>query len=50
MPPNATHGSPSVPTDPAIHNCVRTPIWIQDRIIDELEMDELAHVFYNKAQ
>jgi N-acetylmuramoyl-L-alanine amidase len=49
MPHNAIHGYPSVPTYPASHNCVRTPIWIQDEIIDELEMDELVHVFYNKA-
>jgi hypothetical protein len=50
MPRNAIHGYPSVPLYPASHNCVRTPIWIQDRVIDMLEMDELVHVFYNKAE
>jgi Putative peptidoglycan binding domain/S-layer homology domain/L,D-transpeptidase catalytic domain len=46
---NAIHGYPSVPTYPASHNCVRTPIWIQDEIVSQLEMGELVHVFYNKA-
>ena len=46
---NAIHGYPSVPTYPASHNCVRTPIWIQDEIVDELVMGELVHVFYNKV-
>jgi hypothetical protein len=49
MPHNAIHGYPSVPTYPASHNCVRTPIWIQDRIVDQLQMGELVHVFYNKV-
>lgn len=48
MPRNAIHGYPSVPTYPASHGCVRTPIWIQDEIVDELVMDELVHVFNNK--
>jgi hypothetical protein len=47
---NAIHGYPSVPTYPASHGCVRTPIWVQDEIVNELEMDELVHVFYNKAK
>ena len=47
---NAIHGYPSVPTYPASHNCVRTPIWVQDKIVDELEMGELVRVFYNKAE
>jgi hypothetical protein len=46
---NAIHGYPSVPTYPASHNCIRTPIWIQLKIVDQLEMGELVHVFYNKA-
>ncbi len=50
MPRNAIHGYPSVPLYPASHGCVRTPIWIQDEVIDELVMDELVHVFYNKAK
>ena len=50
MAKNAIHGYPSVPTYPASHGCVRTPIWIQDEIIDELEMGELVQVFYNKAK
>ncbi len=49
MPKNAIHGYPSVPLYPASHGCVRTPIWIQDEVVDELVMDELVHVFYNKA-
>jgi len=49
MAKNAIHGYPSVPTYPASHNCVRTPIWIQDKIVDQLEMGELVHVFYNKV-
>jgi hypothetical protein len=50
MPKNAIHGYPSVPTYPASHGCVRTPIWIQNEIIDQLEMGELVHVFYNTAK
>jgi N-acetylmuramoyl-L-alanine amidase len=46
---NAIHGYPDVPTYPASHNCVRTPIWIQDRVVDQLVMGELVHVFNNKA-
>jgi len=47
---NAIHGYPSVPLYPASHGCVRTPIWIQDEVVDELEMGELVHVFYNKVE
>jgi peptidoglycan hydrolase-like protein with peptidoglycan-binding domain len=50
MAKNAIHGYPSVPLHPASHGCIRTPIWIEDEIVDELEMDELVHVFYNKAK
>ena len=49
-PHDAIHGYPSVPTYPASHGCVRTPIWVQDRIVAHLEMGELVHVFYNKAK
>jgi peptidoglycan hydrolase-like protein with peptidoglycan-binding domain len=47
---NAIHGYPEVPTYPASHNCVRTPIWLQDRVVDQLVMGELVHIFYNKAK
>jgi N-acetylmuramoyl-L-alanine amidase len=50
MPRNAIHGYPSVPTYPASHGCIRTPIWIQDKIVDHFEMGELVHVFYNKLE
>ena len=30
---NAIHGYPSVPTYPASHGCVRTPIWVQDSLV-----------------
>lgn len=49
MAKNAIHGYPSVPTYPASHGCIRTPIWIQDELVRQLEMGELVHVFYNKA-
>jgi hypothetical protein len=49
-PHDAIHGYPSVPTYPASHGCIRTPIWIQDEIVDELVMGEAVHVFYNKAK
>jgi hypothetical protein len=48
-PHDAIHGYPSVPTYPASHGCIRTPIWIQDKIVDQLVMGEVVHVFYNKA-
>ena len=48
-PHDAIHGYPSVPTYPASHGCIRTPIWIQDLIVSHLDMGELVHVFYNKA-
>jgi N-acetylmuramoyl-L-alanine amidase len=50
QPKNAIHGYSPVPTYPASHGCVRTPIWIQDSLVDEFEMDELVQVFYNKLQ
>ncbi len=50
MPTIAVHGYPSVPLYPASHGCVRTPIWVQDSLIDEIEMGMPVDVFYNKAR
>jgi cell wall hydrolase len=47
---NAIHGYPSVPLYPASHGCVRTPIWVQNSLIDEIVMGMPVDVFYNKAR
>jgi peptidoglycan hydrolase-like protein with peptidoglycan-binding domain len=46
---NAIHGYPSVPTYPASHGCVRTPIWVQNSLIDQIELGIAVDVFYNKV-
>jgi N-acetylmuramoyl-L-alanine amidase len=46
---NAIHGYPSVPTYPASHNCVRTPIWVQNSLVDQIELGIPVDVFYNRA-
>jgi hypothetical protein len=50
MAKNAIHGYPSVPTYPASHGCVRTPIWVQNSLIDQIELGIPVDVFYNKAK
>ncbi len=50
MPRNAIHGYPSVPAYPASHGCVRTPIWVQNSLIDQIELGIPVDVFYNKAR
>ncbi len=47
---NAIHGYASVPTYPASHNCVRTPIWVQNSLVDQIELGIVVDVFYNKAK
>jgi N-acetylmuramoyl-L-alanine amidase len=47
---NAIHGYPSVPLYPASHGCVRTPIWVQNSLVDQIVMDMPVDVFYNKAR
>lgn len=49
MPKNAIHGYPSVPTYPASHGCIRTPIWLQDVLYTYLSVGMSVDVFYNKA-
>jgi hypothetical protein len=49
MPHNAIHGYPSVPTYPASHGCIRTPIWLQDVLSPYLSVGMSVDVFYNKA-
>jgi hypothetical protein len=49
MPKNAIHGYPSVPTYPASHGCIRTPIWLQDVLFRHLSIGMPVDVFYNKA-
>jgi len=49
MPRNAIHGYPSVPTYPASHGCIRTPIWLQDVLYPYLSVRMPVDVFYNKA-
>jgi peptidoglycan hydrolase-like protein with peptidoglycan-binding domain len=49
MPRNAIHGYPSVPTYPASHGCIRTPIWLQDVLYPYLSVGMPVDVFYNKA-
>jgi N-acetylmuramoyl-L-alanine amidase len=46
MPHIAIHGSKSVPTYPASHGCVRTPIWITDHLYSELPMGFQVDVYY----
>lgn len=50
MAKNAIHGYPSVPTYPASHGCVRTPIWVQNSLVDQLKMGIPVDVFYNRAK
>ncbi len=50
MPKNAIHGYPSVPTYPASHGCIRTPIWLQDVLFRYLSIGMPVDVFYNKAK
>jgi hypothetical protein len=47
MPKNAIHGYPSVPTYPASHGCIRTPIWAQDVLWRELSIGMPVDVFYS---
>jgi N-acetylmuramoyl-L-alanine amidase len=47
---NAIHGYPSVPTYPASHGCVRTPIWVQNSLVSQLRMGIPVDVFYNRAK
>jgi Putative peptidoglycan binding domain/L,D-transpeptidase catalytic domain/S-layer homology domain len=50
MPKNAIHGYPSVPTYPASHGCIRTPIWLQDVLFSYLSVGMPVDVFYNRAK
>jgi N-acetylmuramoyl-L-alanine amidase len=50
MPKNAIHGYPSVPTYPASHGCIRTPIWLQDVLFRHLSIGMPVDVFYNRAK
>jgi hypothetical protein len=50
MPKNAIHGYPSVPTYPASHGCIRTPIWLQDILFRYLSIGMPVDVFYNRAK
>ena len=46
MPHIAIHGSKSVPSYPASHGCVRTPIWMTDDLYRELPMGFPVDVHY----
>jgi len=46
MPHIAIHGSKSVPSYPASHGCVRTPIWMTDDLYRELPMGFPVDVYY----
>ncbi len=41
----AIHGSPSVPTYPASHGCVRVPMWDADWLEDQLSLGMPVHVW-----
>jgi lipoprotein-anchoring transpeptidase ErfK/SrfK len=46
MPHIAIHGSKSVPSYPASHGCVRTPVWLTDDLYRELPMGFPVDVYY----
>jgi hypothetical protein len=46
MPHIAIHGSKSVPSYPASHGCVRTPIWVTDQLYRELPLGFPVDVYY----
>ena len=42
----AIHGSKSVPSYPASHGCVRTPMWLADELYDQLVLGYPVDVYY----
>lgn len=42
----AIHGSSSVPTYPASHGCIRTPVWIAEHVYDQVAMGMSVDVYY----
>jgi N-acetylmuramoyl-L-alanine amidase len=42
----AIHGSSSVPTYPASHGCIRTPVWIAEHVYDQVTMGMSVDVYY----
>jgi len=41
----AVHGYPNIPTYPASHGCVRTPVWITEEIFEELRTGTRIDIF-----
>jgi hypothetical protein len=46
MPRIAIHGSKSVPSYPASHGCVRTPVWMTDELYEQLVMGFPVDIYY----